>query len=143
MFRRLCDAIGAPELVDDPRYADGQTRVAHRSELTEDLEKHLAARSPEEWVELLAEAGVPAGPVLNVEECFDNDQVRTLPVARAQVEHPALGTLRLVGPGVNLERTPSGLRSPAPESGEHTDEILRELGLTDEEIADLRRRELV
>jgi crotonobetainyl-CoA:carnitine CoA-transferase CaiB-like acyl-CoA transferase len=143
MFRRLCDAIGAPELVDDPRYADGQTRVAHRSELTEDLEKHLAARSPEEWVEALAEAGVPAGPVLNVEECFDNEQVGTLPVAHAQVEHPSLGTLRLVGPGVNLERTPSGLRSAAPESGEHTDEILRELGLTDEDIADLRRRELV
>ena len=87
--------------------------------------------------------GVPAGPVLDVQECFDNEQVQTLPVAHAQVEHPVLGELRLVGPGVNLERTPSGLRSPAPESGEHTDEILRELGLTDEEIVDLRRREQV
>src|SRR5579859_930031 len=74
MFRRLCDALGASELVDDPRFVDGQTRLKHRPELTVEIEKHLASRTAAEWVELLTEAGVPAGPVLNVEECFANEQ---------------------------------------------------------------------
>src|SRR6266581_6473267 len=71
LFRRLCQAIGAPELLDDPRFANGRKRLAHRPELTEEIERHLAVRDAREWVEILTEASVPAGPVLNVQQCFE------------------------------------------------------------------------
>ena len=142
MFRRLCDALGASELVDDPRFVDGQTRLKHRPELTAEIERCLAARTAEEWVQRLTEFGVPAGMVLNVEECFANEQVRTLPMVW-EVEHPVLGTERILGPGVQMERTPPRICSAAPEHGEHTDDVLSALGYSDEEIARLHSEGVV
>jgi len=87
---------------------------------------------------VLTEFGVPAGPVLNVEQCFANEQVQTLPVV-AEVDHPVLGRERLLGPGVNMERTQPRVCTAAPEHGEHTDEVLGELGYAEHDIAHLRR----
>jgi crotonobetainyl-CoA:carnitine CoA-transferase CaiB-like acyl-CoA transferase len=138
MFRRLCEALNAPELLSDPRFTNGRERLKRRPELTVELERRLATRTAAEWVERLAEAEVPAGPVLNVEQCFANEQVQTLPVV-AEVDHPVLGHQKLLGPGVNLERTPPGICSPTPEHGEHTDEVLGELGYSSEDVARLHR----
>jgi crotonobetainyl-CoA:carnitine CoA-transferase CaiB-like acyl-CoA transferase len=138
MFRRLCDAIEGPELFDDSRFINGKVRLEHRPELTQEIEKRLAARTASEWVVRLTEFGVPAGPVLNVEQCFANEQVQTLPVI-AEIDHPVLGHQRLLGPGVQMERTPPGMCAPAPEHGQHTDEVLAELGYTLEDIARFHR----
>lgn len=142
MFRRLCEALGASELAQDPRFLNARVRLQHRVALTEELERLLARRGAAEWVDVLTEAGVPAGPVLNVEQCFANEQVKTLPVV-ATVEHPTLGTQRLVAHGVNLHRTPPRMRSATPEHGQHTDDVLRELGYRDEEIADFHQTGVV
>jgi crotonobetainyl-CoA:carnitine CoA-transferase CaiB-like acyl-CoA transferase len=138
MFRRLCDALEAPELRDNPRFKNGTERLKRRPELTVELEKRLARRSASEWVEVLTEFGVPAGPVLNVEQCFANEQVKTLPIV-AEVDHPLLGHERILASGVNMERTPPRVCSAAPELGEHTDEVLVELGYVAEDIARFRR----
>jgi formyl-CoA transferase len=142
MFRRLCQALEAPELLEDPRFAEPKRRLKHRPELTAELERRLQARAAAEWMELLSEAGVPAGPVLDVAQCFANEQVQTLPVVGA-VEHPVLGPQRILGHGVNLERTPPRMRSATPELGQHSDEILCELGFDAEAVARLRRTGVV
>ena len=142
MFRRLCEALEGPELFTDPRFVDGKVRLEHRPELTVEIEKRLASRTASEWVARLTEFGVPAGPVLNVEQCFANEQVKTLPSV-AEVDHPALGHLRLLGPGVNMERTQPRICSPAPEHGQHTGEVLGELGFAVDEIEALRAEGVV
>ena len=142
MFRRLCDALGAPQLVEDPRFVNGRTRLKHRPELTVEIEKCLAARTADEWVQRLTEFGVPAGPVLNVEQCFANEQVQTLPMV-FEVEHPVLGREKILGPGVQMERTPPRICSAAPEHGQHTDEILAELGYSETDIARFHQQEIV
>ena len=138
MYRRLCEALGAPELLEDARFVNGRERLAHRDELTQEIERRLASRSVQEWFDSLTEIGVPTGPVNNVQQCFEDEQVKTLPIT-ATVEHSVLGPLTLLASGVNLERTPPGIRSAAPEHGEHTYEVLRELGCSDERISELRR----
>lgn len=142
MFKRLCDALDAPELFADPRFSSGRERLKRRPEMTIEIERRLASKTAAEWVDLLRVGGVPAGPVLNVEECFANEQVQTLPVV-AEVEHPMLGHQRVLGSGVNMERTPPRICTPSPEHGEHTDEILGELGFDAAEIARLRAAEIV
>ena len=138
LFRRLCDALEAPELVVDERFVDGKSRLAHRPEMTVEIEKRLSSRTADEWVSRLTEFGVPAGPVLNVEQCFANEQVQTLPVV-AEVEHPVLGHERLLGPGVNMARTQPRVCTAAPEHGQHTDEVLAELGYTEDDVARFHR----
>lgn len=142
LYQRLCRALGAEELVTDPRFVTGPDRQGHREELTEELERRLVSRDMADWQERLDVAGVPAGPILDVRQCFEDPQVRTLPVTRT-VESGTLGPLRLLGHGVNLERTPPAIRSAAPERGEHTVEVLRELGYADDEIEALRKADAI
>jgi crotonobetainyl-CoA:carnitine CoA-transferase CaiB-like acyl-CoA transferase len=137
LYHRMCGALEAEELIEDPRFVMPLDRRRHREEMTDEIERRLARRDMADWQERLYEAGVPAGPILNVEQTFADPQVQTLPVSRS-VEHPTLGTLDLSGHGVNLERTPPSIRSAAPERGAHTAEILRELEYADADIEALR-----
>jgi formyl-CoA transferase len=139
LYTRLLDVIGAPELAQDPRFDTAEHRLAHREEMTQELEARLTKQDMAYWQEKLNIAGVPAGPILDTKQAFENEQVQTLPAARP-AQSKKLGTLMLNGHGVNLERTPPSIRSAAPERGEHTDEILKELEYTPDEIAKLHEQ---
>ncbi|MGQ0509138.1 MAG: CaiB/BaiF CoA transferase family protein [Betaproteobacteria bacterium] len=143
MFARLCRALQAPDLAADPRFADDKLRLANRGPLNAAIAAITRTRPSSAWIKALDEAGgVPCGPIYRIDEVFADPQVRHLGMAQA-VTHPSLGRMELVGQPVSLSRTPSRLESAAPEQGDHTDEILGELGLDAAAIAGLRAKRVV
>jgi crotonobetainyl-CoA:carnitine CoA-transferase CaiB-like acyl-CoA transferase len=142
MWSRLCKAIGAAVLLDDPDFKTDAGRSKHRARLNKAIAAVTATRTTAAWVTLLNDAGVPCGPIYNIDQVFADPQVQHLGIAQA-VAHPTLGDIRVVGQPVRLSRTPSKLRTASPEQGEHTDEILRELGYDDSAIEKLRRDHVV
>jgi crotonobetainyl-CoA:carnitine CoA-transferase CaiB-like acyl-CoA transferase len=137
IYARLADILGDPELGSDPRFADGAARSQNRDAINARIEAVTATRSSTEWVEILNEAGVPCGPIYSIDQVFADPQVQHLKMAQP-VEHAVLGHQDLVGQAIELSRTPSEIRRASPELGEHTDEVLRQLGLDQTEIDGLR-----
>ncbi len=142
MWERLCDAVGAPDLKDDPDYATLTARQKNRDALNARLDACFSARTSSQWIDILNEAGVPSGPINTIDAVFADPQVRHLGM-EAPVEHPVLGPLRVVDNAIHMEGVPRGVRRPTPERGEHTDEVLTELGLRPDDIALLRGRDII
>jgi formyl-CoA transferase len=130
MWQRLCEAIGRADLLEHPDYKTGSGRLKHRDAVNAELEKTLRTRASAEWVDLLNAAGVASGPIYTMDQVFADPQVRHLGAA-AEVEHPRLGRIGLVNQVVKLSRTPAALVSATPDRGQHTREVLRELGYDD------------
>ncbi len=142
LWQSLCEVIGLPHLARDPRFDTIAKRTAARAELNALVAERLRGRTTAEWVAALNEAGVPAGPVYRVDETFADPQVRHLDLV-APVQHPVLGCLDLVRGPVTTSRGAAGVRAPSPEPGQHTAEVLAELGVSTEQVDDLRRRGVV
>ncbi|GAA5233058.1 CoA transferase [Verticiella sediminum] len=136
-WRRLCDVLGRPQWLDDPDYTTEKLRVKHRRRLNAELQAIFDSQPVEHWVRLLNEVGVPAGPVYTVPQMLEDPQVQALGAVRSV---PAVegGTRTLVTQPVTLARTPADIARTAPGWGEHTDEILREIGYDDARIQQLR-----
>ena len=134
---RLCKALDLGPLVEHADYATAEARSRNRATLNARLAERLATRGSKEWVDVLNRAGVPCGPIYSIDEVFADEQVKALGLAQ-QVEHPVRGTIELVGQPVDMSRTPSRLKSAAPDRGEQTSEVLREFGFLDAEIEGLR-----
>jgi formyl-CoA transferase len=106
------------------------------------LNEALSKGKSAQWVEKLNAAGVPCGPIYSVDQVFADPQVQHLHAA-AEVEHPKLGRFKVVNQAVKLSRTPSSMAAATPEIGQHTDEILREIGYSDGDIRGLRERRVI
>ncbi|MEC7256997.1 MAG: CaiB/BaiF CoA-transferase family protein [Pseudomonadota bacterium] len=141
-WRALCGLIDKPEWAEDEAYATNPARLAQRPRLWELLRPIFATRSTADWVSALDKAGVSAGPIYKMDEVFADPQVRHLGMAAA-VDHPVRGETKLVAQPVKLSRTPASVYVSAPDAGQHSDEILREVGLSEDEISDLRARSVV
>jgi crotonobetainyl-CoA:carnitine CoA-transferase CaiB-like acyl-CoA transferase len=142
LFPRLCEALGVPELITHPDYAEAKLRSKNRDALHALIGEHIAKRTSAEWIEALNRAGVPCGPIYTIDQVFADPQVKTLEMAQP-VEHYRLGRINLVGQGVRLTRTPAKMRSAAPDRGEHTQEILRGFGYDTAQIEDYQSRGIV
>jgi crotonobetainyl-CoA:carnitine CoA-transferase CaiB-like acyl-CoA transferase len=141
-FRRLCHAIEAPELAHDPRYATADLRERNRDGMNETLEQRTCRKSSAEWVGILNRAGVPAGPIYRLDEMFEDPQVRHSGIAQP-LTHPRLGEIRIVGQPIEMMRTPAQFRRPPPDLGEHTSEVLAELGFDEGEIAEMKSKRVI
>ena len=127
LWRLLCEVLGVPELLEDPRFVDNNRRMAHRPELVAALTPVFRTRGTDEWVRVLLEAGVPAGPIRNYQQVLDDDpHVR----ARGMIQHfdhPIEGVIPVLASPIKLQRTPPSVRTPPPLLGEHTAQVLGEL----------------
>jgi crotonobetainyl-CoA:carnitine CoA-transferase CaiB-like acyl-CoA transferase len=141
-WRAFCDAIGAPDLADHPHYDCQETRLRNRDALKTRLAAIFATKPSRDWLTILEDAHVPAGPIYKMDEVFADPQVQHLGIA-VPVADPQRGTVRLVGPPIELSRTPAAVTSLLPPAGADNDEILAELGLARDEIDTLRKEQVI
>jgi len=142
IYRRLCQALEAPSLAEDPSYATDKLRSQHRDKLNAAIEEITKTRTSAEWIARINDAGVPCGPIYKMDEVFADPQVRHIGIAQ-QVAHPSLGPIEVVGQAVTLSRTPSAIRTQTPERGEHTEAVLHELGYDEKAIAAFRAKGVI
>jgi crotonobetainyl-CoA:carnitine CoA-transferase CaiB-like acyl-CoA transferase len=130
---RLLEALGAPELGNDPRFANNAERMRNLSALTAALTPLFQRRSLAEWLRRLEECGVPAGPVLDIAQMHADPQALAREMI-VETTHPTAGRVKAIGLPIKFSDMPGGVRRAAPLLGQHTREVLREYGFSDAEI---------
>ena len=142
-YRQFVTAGGQAHLADNPLYVTNPLRVQNRKQLIPLLEEMTRQKTKSEWMTLLEQAKVPCGPINNVKEVFENEQVLSRNILQ-NVMHPTIGNLKLVASPMKLSKTPTEVRLPPPLLGQHTVEILQErLNLNLEQINALRTKGVI
>ena len=144
-FQRFCAAAGQPDWANDPRYTTNTLRVQHRSELIPMMEAVTRTRSTAAWIALLEDKAVPCGPINTIAQAFDDAQVkaRGLRVELPRSAGDGIRTIAGVASPLRLSANPPVLRNAPPALGQHTDEVLAELGLNTQAIAALRDKQVL
>ena len=141
-YARVCQKLGVPHLIDDPRFATREARIRNSNEHQEVFAKLLGEFTTAEALEALEEADVPCAPVLNITQVFDDPQVQHNQIVLSH-EHATAGSVRTTRFPARFSKTPTQLERLAPTKGEHTDEVLAELGHSPADIAELRDKHIV
>jgi crotonobetainyl-CoA:carnitine CoA-transferase CaiB-like acyl-CoA transferase len=143
LFRGFCELLGVKELADDPRFSTNPARVANRDELLPRLESMFREKTREEWLQLLTQAKMPAGPVYSISEVFSDPQVLFREML-VKITHPKAGEINQIGIPMKFSETKPGIENPPPLLGEHTNEILSTLlGYDKQRISALREKAII
>jgi crotonobetainyl-CoA:carnitine CoA-transferase CaiB-like acyl-CoA transferase len=132
-YEKFCRALGDEGLVTEPRYATNDARIANHPEFKARVEAALAKRTVDEWVEKMIAVGIAAGPIYEFAQVFDDPHLRHIGMVR-EVEQPGLGSVRMLGFPFAVGGERPAVRRPAPRLGQHTREVLNELGIAPSEI---------
>lgn len=141
-FRRFCTLIGAEELVKDERFTTNAARIEHRDSLIPILAEKLRVKTSKHWLNLLNENGIPCGPINDLAGLFDEEQVQARDML-TETDHPTAGTIPLVGSPLKLSRTPVQVDRHPPLAGEHTEEILAEMGWSVRDIQQMKNQKVI
>jgi crotonobetainyl-CoA:carnitine CoA-transferase CaiB-like acyl-CoA transferase len=141
-WEKLCGVLGRADLLADPRFRDNPSRTQHAAELAAELETIFVTRPTADWLSVLEATGMPVGPVNDMAAAYADPQVLARDMV-VEIDHPTAGQVKNIGVPVKLSETPGRIRRPAPTLGQHTDEVLSEIGLTAEDIAALRAARVV
>lgn len=142
MWERLCKTLGAEEMLDDPDYASGELRSKNRDSLNKKLSDATSQHTSEDCVEMLNKAGVPCGQINNIEQVWNDPQIKHHAMAKS-VSHSVLGETEIVNQPVSLSRADNDHWRGTPERGEHNNEILTEFGFSEEQIATFKKDDVI
>ena len=142
MWAKLCGLLGLDDLIDHVEFATAEARFENRAAVNAAIEAVTPRRSCAEWIELMNQAGIPCGPIYTLDQTFNDPQVRHLGVAQT-VTSPVRGNIEIVGQPIHMTRTPNRVVAPAPEYGEHTEEVLEALGYSEGDIAEFHERGVI
>jgi crotonobetainyl-CoA:carnitine CoA-transferase CaiB-like acyl-CoA transferase len=141
-FAKLCEALGSPDLACDERFSTNAARLGHRDELLALLRREFAGQDRARWIGRLSAVGVPCAPINDVRETLNDEQIRYREMV-VEMPHPLAGTVPQVVSPMRFSEAPVRYERPPPVLGQHSDEVLREIGMGDEEIRALRARGVV
>ena len=137
IWKRFADALGREDWKDDDRFATASARSDNRDALGTEIEEITATRTTVEWINVMTEAGVPAGEINDIGQVFANPQVQHLCLAQPVNSHER-GNTHVVGQPITMSRTPSHIAAPPPLAGQHSADILKEIGYSDNDITSLK-----
>ncbi len=141
-FGKFMNVIGLPNLSADEKYSTNPRRLENRNELTKIISDQLEQEETNYWVEKLRDCGIPAGPINSIDEMFEDPHVVEREIVK-EVTHPTAGKIKLVGSPLNLSRTPTEIQRHPPLAGEHTEDVLKELGLCIDELNELKDKKII
>jgi formyl-CoA transferase len=142
VWEKFAAALNRTDLLNDDEFQKAKGRSDGRERLNREISKSLITQTTAYWVDYLLEHGVPCGPIYTMDQVFDDPQVQHLG-ATVKVNHPSLGEITLLNQGIELSRTPAQMKTSSPLKGQHTDEILSELGFTQKAIDDFRKEQAI
>jgi formyl-CoA transferase len=142
MWEITCRCIEMPELIDHPDYSSGALRSKNRDALNALIESKTVGKTSAEWIDIFNKGGVPCGPIYTIDQTFANEQVKHLGIAQDAIK-PNGETQTFVGQPFSLSRTASKIVATPPKQGQHTDEVFKEFGFSDSEIATLHQAKAV
>ncbi len=139
LWQKLCEIIERPDLLQKAEYQTIAGRLGQREQLIQELENSFALKSADEWIDLLLEHGIPAGPILDYPQAFESEHGRHRQM-RIEIDHPLEGKVPNIGFAVKMQGTPQEVRRHPPLLGEHTQEVLMQAGFTPDEIKELEEQ---
>ena len=142
IWKRFVEAIEKKEWIQMEEFIDAKNRLKNRDYLNELIEEVTITKTSSEWVEMLEKVGVPCGPINSIDKVFDDPQVKHLGIAQ-EIETIPFGDTKLVGQPFNLSRSSSSMKRRPPEKGEHNEDVLADLGFSEEELTVLKEKNII
>ncbi len=142
LWERFCKAVGLEKVMNDPKFATNAKRVENREEIVKIIGDLIVTKNGEEWLKILTDAGIPCGPIYTVDKIFADPQVLHREMMK-ELDHPKAGKIKVTGIPVKLSETPGEVKTTPPVLGQHTQEILSELGYSEQDMEKLKEEKVI